>query len=50
MPYKIERNKFNALAQIMPFWNIARIFQTTGYSASLPGYLPDCHAKIQAVF
>lgn len=29
MPYKIERNKFNALAQIMHFWNIARIFQKT---------------------
>lgn len=50
MPYKIERDKFNDLAQIMHFWNIARIFQKTGYSSSLPGYLPDCHSKIQAVF
>ena len=29
MPYKIERVKFNDLAQIMHFWNIARIFQKT---------------------
>ena len=29
MPYKIERDKFNDLAQIMHFWNIARIFQKT---------------------
>ena len=29
LPYKIERDKFNDLAQIMHFWNIARIFQKT---------------------
>ena len=29
MPYKIERVEFNDLAQIMYFWNIARIFQKT---------------------
>ena len=50
MPYKIERDKFNALAQIMHLRNITRIFQKTGYSSSLPVYLPDCHAKTQAVF
>ena len=29
MPYKIEREKFNDLAQIMHFWNIAKIFPKT---------------------
>lgn len=50
MPYKIERDKFNALVQVMHLRNTARDFQKTGYTSSLPGYLPDCHAKIQVVF